>query len=88
MSIFSIAFNNFKNNIKTYTMFFISMIFSVIILNNFIILLDGEALTILGEANVAYTKMILRMISLVLGIFMFFFIWYTSNVFLRNRKRK
>lgn len=88
MSIFSIAFNNFKNNIKTYTMFFISMIFSVIILNNFIILLDGEALTILGEANVAYTKMILRMISLVLGIFMFFFIWYTSNVFLRNRKKE
>ncbi|MDU7967545.1 MAG: ABC transporter permease, partial [Paeniclostridium sordellii] len=68
MSIFSIAFNNFKNNIKTYTMFFISMIFSVIILNNFIILLDGEALTILGETNVSYTKMILRMISLILGI--------------------
>lgn len=88
MSIFSIAFNNFKNNIKTYTMFFISMIFSVIILNNFIILLDGEALTILGETNVSYTKMILRMISLILGIFMFFFIWYTSNVFLRNRKKE
>lgn len=88
MSIFSIAFNNFKNNIKTYTMFFISMIFSVIILNNFIILLDGEALTILGENNVVYTKMILRMISLILGIFMFFFIWYTSNVFLRNRKKE
>lgn len=88
MSIFSIAFNNFKNNIKTYSMFFISMIFSVIILNNFIILIDGEALNILGEFNASYTKMILRMISLVLGIFMFFFIWYTSNVFLRNRKKE
>lgn len=88
MSIFSIAFNNFKNNIKTYSMFFISMIFSVIILNNFIILIDGEALNILGKFNASYTKMILRMISLVLGIFMFFFIWYTSNVFLRNRKKE
>lgn len=88
MSIFSIVFNNFKNNIKTYSMFFISMIFSVIILNNFIILIDGEALNILGEFNASYTKMILRMISLVLGIFMFFFIWYTSNVFLRNRKKE
>lgn len=41
MSILSIAFSNFKNNIKTYTMFFISMIFSVIILSNILILIDG-----------------------------------------------
>lgn len=88
MSIFSIAFNNFKNNIKTYTMFFISMIFSVIILSNFLILMDGEALKVLGEANAVYTKMILQMISLILGLFMLFFIWYVSNVFLKNRKKE
>lgn len=88
MSVFSIAFNNFKNNIKTYTMFFISMIFSVIILSNFLIIMDGEALKALGEANSAYTKMILQLISVILAIFMFFFIWYTSNVFLKNRKKE
>ena len=88
MSVFSIAFNNFKNNIKTYTMFFLSMIFSVIILNNFLILMDGQALKVLGEANAVYTKMILQMISVILGVFMFFFIWYTSNVFLKNRKKE
>ena len=88
MSVFSIAFNNFKNNIKTYLMFFISMIFSVIILSNFLILMYGEALKVLGEANAIYTKMILQMISIILGVFMFFFIWYVSNVFLKNRKKE
>ena len=88
MSVFSIAFNNFKNNIKTYSMFFISMIFSVIILSNFLILMSGEALKDLGEANAVYTKMILQMISIILGLFMLFFIWYVSNVFLKNRKKE
>ncbi len=81
MSVFSIAFNNFKNNIKTYSMFFISMIFSVIILSNFLILMDSESLKVLGEANAVYTKMLLQMISIILGLFMLFFIWYVSNVF-------
>lgn len=88
MSVFSIAFNNFKNNIKTYAMFFISMIFSVIILINFLMLMGSESLKILGEANAVYTKMILQMISIILGLFMLFFIWYVSNVFLRNRKKE
>ena len=88
MSVFSIAFNNFKNNIKTYSMFFISMIFSVIILSNFLILMSGEALKVLGEDNAIYTKMILQMISIILGLFMLFFIWYVSNVFLKNRKKE
>lgn len=88
MSILSIAFNNFKNNMKTYSMFFISMVFSVVILSNFFILMDGEALKILGEANASYTKMMLQMISIILGIFIVFFIWYTSNIFLKNRKKE
>ena len=88
MNVFSIAYNNFKNNMKTYTMFFISMVFSVVILSNFLILMNGEALEILGEANANYTKMILQMISMILGIFIFFFIWYTSNIFLKNRKKE
>lgn len=88
MNVFSIAYNNFKNNMKTYTMFFISMVFSVVILSNFLILMNGEALEIIGEANANYTKMILQMISMILGIFIFFFIWYTSNIFLKNRKKE
>lgn len=88
MSLFSIAYNNFKNNMKTYTMFFISMIFSVIVLSNFFIIMKGETLEFLGRANAEYTKMILQIISVVLVIFILFFIWYTSNIFLKNRKKE
>lgn len=82
------AYNNFKNNMKTYTMFFISMVFSVIILSNFFILMRGDAIKTLGEYNANYTKMIAQMIIVILVIFIFFFIWYTSNIFLKNRKKE
>ena len=73
---------------KTYTMFFISMVFSVIILSNFFILMLGDAVKTLGEYNANYMKMIIQMIIVILVIFIFFFIWYTSNVFLKNRKKE
>ena len=85
MQVFAMAYNNFKNNMKTYTMFFISMVFSVIILSNFFILMLGDAIKTLGEYNANYTKMVIQMIIVILVIFIFFFIWYTSNVFLKNR---
>ncbi|GAA0108082.1 FtsX-like permease family protein [Clostridium tertium] len=88
MSVFNIAYNNFKNNIKVYTMFFISMIFSVVILSNFLIMMDGEAMKVLGDMNEEYSKLILQVITVILVIFMFFFIWYASNIFLRNRKKE
>ncbi|WP_195265067.1 ABC transporter permease [Clostridium sp. 1001275B_160808_H3] len=88
MSVFNIAYNNFKNNIKVYTMFFISMIFSVVVLSNFLIMMDGEAMKVLGDMNEEYSKLILQVITVILVIFMFFFIWYASNIFLRNRKKE
>lgn len=88
MSVFSIAFHNFKNNIKIYLMFFVSMIVSVCVLSNFLILMDGEILVYLGELNTRYTKIILQLVSVVLMIFIFFFLWYSSNIFLKNRKKE
>lgn len=88
MSVFNIAYNNFKNNIKVYTMFFISMIFSVVVLSNFLIMIDGDAMKVLGDMNEEYSKLILQAITVILVIFMFFFIWYASNIFLRNRKKE
>ena len=88
MQVFSMAYHNFKNNMKTYTMFFISMVFSVLILSNFMILMYGDVLNVLGEFNANYTKLIIQLLNIVLGVFIFFFIWYTSNIFLRNRKKE
>ena len=88
MSIFSIAYNNFKNNIKVYGMFFISMIFSVAILSNLFILIQGEAFSFLGDINENNTKVITSATTVVLIIFMIFFIWYATNIFLKNRKKE
>lgn len=88
MSVLRIAYGNFKNNIKIYTMFFISMIFSVVILSNFMILLNGDSLNYIGNMNKDYSQLMLRMLTTVLVIFMFFFIWYSSNIFLKNRKKE
>lgn len=88
MNVFTIAYNNFKNNLKVYSMFFISMVFSVSILSNFLILMDGEALDFLNSVNSNYAKMMLQILTTILSIFLFFFIWYTSNIFLRNRKKE
>ena len=88
MSVLRIAYNNFKNNIKIYTMFFISMIFSVVILSNFMILLNGITLDYLGKMNNEYSKMTLQILIVMLTLFMLFFIWYSSNIFLKNRKKE
>ena len=88
MSVFNIAYNNFKNNIKVYTMFFISMIFSVVVLSNFLIMMDGDAMKVLCDMNEEYSKLILKVITVILVIFMIFFIWYASNIFLKNRKKE
>ena len=88
MSVLRIAYNNFKNNIKIYTMFFISMIFSVVILSNFMILLKGNTLDYLGKMNKEYSKMTLQILIIMLTLFMLFFIWYSSNIFLKNRKKE
>lgn len=88
MSVFTIAYNNFKNNLRVYRMFFISMVFSVSVLSNFLILMYGEALDFLNSVNSNYSKMMLQILTTILSIFLFFFIWYTSNIFLRNRKKE
>ncbi|SHJ29510.1 putative ABC transport system permease protein [Clostridium cavendishii DSM 21758] len=88
MSIFNIAYNNFKNNIKVYTMFFISMVFSVVILSNFLVLMHGDTIKYIDKINSEHCSDFLKVITFILLVFMFFFIWYSSNIFLKKRKKE
>lgn len=88
MSLLSIAYNNFKNNIKTYNMFFVSLVFSVVVLSNFLILMDGNALEYLGELRKDDVLQSLMAMTIILIIFMFFFIGYSTNIFLKKRKKE
>lgn len=88
MGIFEIAYNNFKSNLRTYTAFFISMIFSVVVLTNFELLQYGEAIKVLQGENAKFTSSVLISVIVILSVFLFFFIWYATNIFLKNRSKE
>lgn len=88
MSLFELAFNNCKSNIKSYSMLFISMVFSVIVLCNMQILFHGETMNALRAMNPYIMDAILQVMVVLLTVFIFFFIWYASNTFLRKRKKE
>ena len=88
MGIFEIAYNNFKSNLRTYTAFFISMVFSVVVLTNFELLQYGEAIKVLQGENAKFTSTVLACVIVILSVFLFFFIWYATNIFLKNRSKE
>lgn len=88
MSVFSIAFNNFRSNIRTYAAFFISMVFSVVVLINFEILKNSETIKFLQGENKKFTEAVLISVIVILSVFLIFFIWYATNVFFKNRVKE
>lgn len=88
MGIFEIAYNNFKSNLRTYTAFFISMVFSVVVLTNFELLQYGDAIKVLQGENAKATSAVLASVIVILSVFLFFFIWYATNIFLKNRSKE
>lgn len=88
MSILGIAYNNFKSNIRTYLAFFISMVFSVVVLTNFELLRYGDAINVLQGENKNFTLSVLVAVIMILSVFLFFFIWYATNIFFKNRSKE
>ena len=88
MSMFKLAFMNFKNSMRNYLSLIFSLAFTVLVLYNFQNLISSGVLDRLGTHNAEYVEMILQIITFVLGCFMFFFVWYSTNVFLTKRKKE
>ena len=88
MGVFEIAYNNFKSNLRTYMAFFIAMVFSVVVLTNFELLQYGDAIKVLQGENAKFTSAVLVSVIVVLSVFLFFFIWYATNIFLKNRSKE
>lgn len=88
MSIGRLAFQNFRKSFHNYFSMILSLAFTVLILFNFVNLTFAETFQALGEQNKEYIDIIIRVISFVLVCFMFFFIWYATNVFLTKRKKE
>lgn len=88
MRMMNLAFLNFKNGFKNYLSLVISLAFTVLVLFNFQNIIYSGAFEVLGTRNKEYIDIIIQMISFILGCFMFFFIWYATNVFLTRRKKE
>lgn len=88
MRMMNLAFLNFKNGFKNYLSLVISLAFTILVLFNFQNIIYSGAFEVLGTRNKEYIDIIIQMISFILGCFMFFFIWYATNVFLTRRKKE
>ncbi|OAA94527.1 FtsX-like permease family protein [Clostridium coskatii] len=87
MNSFSIAYNNFKHNIKTYALNLMAMIFSVAVYYNFIALNDNPQIVQLNQImNIVRTAS--TSTAVLLLVFLVFFIWYSNSFFLKQKKKE
>lgn len=88
MKLLSLSFSNFKRSVREYGMLIISLAFSIFVFFNFQSIIYSESMDILENYNKEYIDIIVQSASVVFGVFLFFFIWYASNVFLNQRKKE
>lgn len=87
MNCFSIAYNNFKHNLKTYALNLMAMIFSVAVYYNFISLKYNPQIIKLG-GSMQIINSTSEAVAVLLLIFLIFFIWYSNSFFLRQKKKE
>ena len=88
MGSIKLVLGNFKRSFRNYFSMILSLGFTIMILYNFINLTYTETFKELGEQNKEYIDIIIQVVSFVLICFLFFFIWYATNVFLAKRKKE
>ncbi len=88
MSMTKLAMANFKSSFKNYLAIIVSLAFTVLVFLNFQNILSSDLFEVLGEHNREYIDILVQTICFVLGCFMFFFLWYATNVFLTRQKKE
>lgn len=88
MSLYELAWQNVKSNIKNYFSLILSLAFTIMIFYNFQNLADSCLFAEIGHLNQSYSEMLIQVLSVVLGVFMVFFTGYATNVFLTRRKKE
>lgn len=88
MSMMKLAYINFKSSLKSYLSLIVSLAFTILIFFNFENIAFSDSLDTLGKINKNNIIAVVQSITFVLVCFMFFFIWYATNVFLTKRKKE
>lgn len=88
MRMTRLALINFRSSVKSYFALVISLAFTILVLYNFQNMIYSEIFEILGTQNRNLIHTLIQMITIVLLCFMFFFVWYATNMFLEKRKKE
>lgn len=87
MTLFDVAKKNIKGNFKSYLIYFISMLFSVVIYYTFVSLQYSTEIVKSIESSQAMQS-IFMVASVVLILFVSAFILYSNNTFVKNAKKR
>ena len=87
MNSFEISISNVKRNVKTYRLYLMAMIFSVMTYYNFSSMRYNPQFLEFSNAF-AYIQSLSLVASILMVMFLIFFIIYSSNFFLNQRKRE
>lgn len=88
IQILRLAWLNFKNSFKSYLSLILSLAFTILVFFNFQNIIYSDVFVLLGQRNKDYIDMLIEVCLVVLLCFLFFFLWYATNVFLTRRKRE
>ncbi|TGY66928.1 FtsX-like permease family protein [Dubosiella muris] len=88
MSLFQLAWQNFVQHARRYSALIFSLSFTVFVYFNFENIRYSSALGGLDAVNLERIATLLNVVKVVLVCFMISFIWYASNVFLKNQKKE
>ncbi|MBC1501067.1 ABC transporter permease [Listeria weihenstephanensis] len=88
MTLFKIAFTNVRKNFGQFSMYLGSLILSVLIYFTFVSLAYNKSIGIIFKKWGLGGQSVFVAASIVLIIFVAFFIFYSSNYFTRSRKRE
>ncbi|MBW7454803.1 ABC transporter permease [Paenibacillus sepulcri] len=87
MTLFDIAKKNVTGNFKSYLLYFVSMIFSVVIYYTFVSLQYSEEIQATMQSSQVMSSVFMGA-SIVLILFVAVFIWYSNSFFTRKRKKE
>ncbi|GGD66776.1 ABC transporter permease [Paenibacillus nasutitermitis] len=87
MTLFDIAKKNVTGNFKSYLIYFVSMIFSVVIYYTFVSLQYSAEIQAAMQSSQAMSSVFMGA-SIVLILFVAVFIWYSNSFFTRKRKKE
>ncbi len=88
MTLIRLSFSNFKRSIREYGALILALSFSIFIFFNFQNIIYSDSMDVLQSMNKDYIDLVVSAGSVVFSVFLFFFIWYATNVFLNQRKKE